>query len=778
MARLDAKLDSLLVRKSLYEQDPQEAANYVDPDRLIPVYVQFTGEPEPLHEVGFSPRDIYGQIAFGIVNVEVLERLSQLSSVVSIQEPSEDVIQLDDSIPEIKADDVWSRTGDNFSGYTGRGVIVGVIDTGIDFRHPNFIAADGETSRILQIWDQTLQPEGSESSPPAITGSFAATLGYGVVYSKDDIEDAIKLEAPPKPVRHIDKDGHGTHVAGIAAGDGSQDSRCHGAYTYTGVAPEADIIAVRLFGLTDGDRGEDQDPPADPPLSIPGSGVQDALRFIFEEARKASKPVVINCSFGRFTHRMDGSSAQAQDVNTLLTSNPQGRAVVWAAGNDGNADFHATGTVPGSSGTFELEFEIYGSDSKEREIAVVYSGSNLDVEVTSPVDGANGTVSWVSPGANGQSNTANGTIDGGTAGLVTVNNTQDLIYVTITPPKHPASDGGGNGHNVAGDDWKITLRNTAATPTQFDAFCIGGSSHDFRSPRFENHTSVDTTLTHQATGETTITVGSYKIDDQLAKSSGRGPTLDGRTKPELCAPGVDIMSAASVSSHEGHCHFCCCECCRSWYTGMGGTSMAAPHVTGAVALMLNKNPNLTHVQIKAQLAAEAGDAPTDAPPDDTTGWGAGRLDAKETVDALATVNAPEARVAAPEEPIETPLLERFLETAYGRAYYELVETYSREVFELINTNKRVATVWHRNRGPTWTRIAMSAFFNPELKIPLTVAGKDFRGCVDRFAAMLKRYASPALRTELDRCEPKLDLLREDMTILDLISVVGNEPLDA
>ncbi len=788
MAKLDVELDSLLVNKSLHEKHPGEAAYFVDPGMLIHVSIEFSGDIAQLEAAGFVAKDVYGTIAYGTINVETLEKLDKLPSVISIQKQLDNVLQLDKSIPDVKANNIWSRSGASFSGYTGRGVIIGIIDTGIDFRHPNFIKPDG-TSRIMYIWDQTLSPTAGEASPVPITnGPFVASFGYGVQYYRDDITAALQTEHPQKPVRHRDEDGHGTHVAGIAAGNGRRAGGCHDAYHYIGVAPEADLVIVRLWGLTDGDRGEKQTPPANPPLSAPSPNlVQDALRYIFDIGRRLSlpglpTPVVINCSFGTYTEEMDGSSELCRHVNDLLNINTNGRSVVWAAGNDGDSGFHATGTVPASgSPPFELEFKIYDSDTETRRLAIVYSGSNLEVQVTSPVGGANGTVSWVSLNADGSSTTANGTIASGTAGSVTVTNRANRIGIRITPPTSgtPAVKGN-NVANTETANWKIQLRNTQATPTAFNAFCLYGSSHDRKSPKFLNHTTSNTTLTHQATGEQCVSVGSYPVGGQLAPSSARGPTLDSRTKPDLCAPGVDITSTGIATDRAGDLANCCCECCQDWYVGKSGTSMAAPHITGAIALMLHKNPNLSHTQIKTLLTANADGRPGDAPPPDVFGWGSGKLSVMNSVNPIPVVNPPIPIVISPTEAspaeLRQPLLEQFLNTDFGQIYYDLAQKYFREIYALINTNKRVATAWHRSKGPVWTRIALNAFYNHDFKIPLTADGLHITESVDRFLAMLKRYASLELQSDLEACKPYIHLLQEGMTLSELAMVVGNQPL--
>lgn len=783
MAWLDPKIEGLLARKKLQERHPNDEAYFFDASLTLHIAVQFEGDIASLHTSGFEPTQITGQMAFGSPNINVVEKLADIPTVTSIESQVRNVIQLSDSVPDIAANNIWTRVGDNFNGYTGRGVIVGIIDTGINFGHENFKNPDG-TTRIISIWDQTINapvnpPQGGETAPTAITtGPFQTPLGYGVEYSANQINDTINNSSPAIRVRHKDDDGHGTHVAGIAAGNGKQPGGCHGAYHYIGVAPEAELVIVRLWGLSDGDRGEKMNPPASPAVTAPGSNlVGDALNYIFNKGIVESKPVVINCSFGFFGDRMDGSDGTSTTVNTLLTANPAGRAVVWAAGNDGNRNFHATGSVP-ASGQLQLRFKIYPSDSEVRQIRILYSGSNLQPQIISPVGGANGTVAWVTQAASPvSSNTANGA-----NGSVTVTNVPNRITITIdpdraSPPAAAQSPPRTNTPNTGSNDWQILLRDTAATATTIDAFCIGGSSHDRKSPKFLNNTTTNSTLTQQASGRDCITVGSHIIGGQLVASSGRGPTTDTppRTKPELTAPGDDI---SSTGIPEDICANCCCQCCRDYYVSKGGTSMAAPHIAGTVALMLHKNPNLPHTQIKTLLTANVGATPPgDAPPSDLPGWGAGRVSAMNSVNVTAVVNPPDAFVAPTATEMAEPIiLQRFRDTKFGELYYKLGLKYSREILNLINTNKRVATRWHRSKGPIWVRHALTAFNNPNKEIPLQVHGTGIAESAYSFAEILKVHGSQDLREDLERCLQHIRLFKDGMTLNEMMNLLGSQPL--
>src|SRR5262249_30562074 len=162
---------------------------------------------------------------------------------------------------------------------------------------------------------------------------------------------------------------------GIAAGDGSQNGHCHGTYRYVGVATEADLMVVRMWGLTNGDTNQ----PA-----TPNAVMVDAIRYLLNEARLASKPLVINLSVGRFTDKMNGTGANSQAIDTLLRRNTVGRAIVFSAGNSGDDGFHAAATVPtGAANTVRLSFGVFRDDAKTRTLVVLYNGANLQVRVTS-----------------------------------------------------------------------------------------------------------------------------------------------------------------------------------------------------------------------------------------------------------------------------------------------------------------------------------------------------------------------------------------------------------
>ncbi len=772
MHKLDPEITHYLSLLEQLKSDDEalrhNAEQLVDLEKPINVAIVFEGDIEDLRDVGYEPGSTRKNITYGICRWSDLKELAEHPNVIKIEKQRKVVPQLDNSVPDIKADQIWSRSGNNFSGYTGEGTIVGIIDTGIDFRHGSFRNADG-TTRILRIWDQTLNTSGhpGEAVPSAIPGNTIGPypLGYGVEYTEAQINDTLTQTSPSVPVRHRDEHGHGTHVAGIAAGNGKQPGGCRGEYNYIGVAPKAEIIAVRLFGLTASDSD----------LTAPSttSRVMDALAYIFQQANNFGKPATVNCSFGSFTDEMDGSSILCQNMNNLLIDNYTGFSIVFAAGNEGNSKFHATATVP-AGGIVGLIFQLSPDDGKTRQISVLYPGNDLRARFTSPSDK---TIPWTTSGNENNNNNANGT-----SGVVTLSNKKDgndRILLTIVPPS--------GGNNLSGD-WILELSNTGASPTDINAFCLYGSTHDRKSPYFLDHTTVQATLSVQATASEVVSVGSYKVSDgELATSSGRGPTLDGRKKPEITAPGVGIWSAAIESARNDDpgdaCVACCCECCQDFYVTKSGTSMAAPHVAGAIALIMQKNDALNYLTIKNLLEDNAQAIPSGASEDDRAGWGEGKLDAKASVDATTAAPGSTPSSGGGATPIVTHqpdpvgvLRDTVLNSPRGMAYNRLFKEHVEEIRYLVNTNKKVATVWHRNRGPAWFRVGLQSVYYPDRPLPEELDGASLSKGIWKMFAILKRFGTQDLVKTLNSIETDLKKIRDGMTINQFVHLVTGESL--
>lgn len=742
-------------KESRTVKSPGEAGLESVSGEEVTFFLQYRDSLEPLKALGLEVISESGSVVVGKISIGLLEQLAEHPNVILIEKPPPPSIGLDKSIPDIRANLVWSRSGDTWSGRTGKNVIVGVIDTGIDFVHKTFRKADN-TTRILHIWDQTLTAQGGDSVPGPIAHPTLGTvnLGYGVEYDRNAIRDALANAHPETIVRHKDTNGHGTHVAGISVGDGSQSDSCCGAYTYVGVAPEADLIVVRMRGLTAGDP------------ATTGSEVVDAIRYILNRAGGA--PVAINLSIYRNNGRRDIRGSNEVSIDHILNAFPTGLAIIFIAGNEGDSNRHATGNVPSGNHT-DLKFNMSGSDALL--VDAHYTGSNLRAAVQPPGGAMSAFVT------NGNTQTFASINNGGS---VTISNDNGDIWVNFTPPQ----TNGKNGLNKSGE-WILRLEDTAATATDFHAwstlktgptFVAGGGITVPKS----------TTVSPYAVADNVIVVGAYATEGsrngELADFSSRGPLLrfppadDRNIRPHLSAPGVAITSAATEKRGG-----CCCDCCYDFYVDFNGTSQAAPHVTGAVALMLEKNPTLSFTQIRDFLKSTARPVNGQVLPNNDWGWG--KLDVKAAVDAVPDPpGAPRSPAPPPAEPAvavhfsapASPLLslrDEFFSVPKGRFYTDLVNRHFSEVHTLINTNKRVATVWHRNGGPALIRMGMQAAYQQEEPLPVEIAGIRLSDRLNRIADILKRYGSDTLTLDIDEhVRNWISVVGEGLSVRQLLEV--------
>ena len=499
------------------------------------------------------------------------------------------------------------------TGYDGAGVVIGVIDWGCDFTLDDF--RDDAGSRIEFLWDQSLQPQPGEHSPVG--------FGYGVEYNKAAINRALRTPTPFEVVRHTpDPSSHGTHVLGVAAGNGRSSDHEYPADRFVGVAPAASLVFVQparskaAEALTDSTR------------------VVDAVSYIFEKARALRRPCVVNLSLSQNGGSHDGESLVERIIDQFLEE--PGRAFVVVAGNEHVWRGHASGTVAagaprvlhwkvggglGPDGTVQPE----GPDRTANEMEIWYSSEDrFRVTVADP----SGTVVGELEPDDAPLDRA---LDDGNQVFIdserfTALSGDARIFIEL----HPGTSGK---KEVRGGVWTVTLEPAGEVRNgRFHAWI----ERDRRSPA-NNYADQSYFAAADATAEATvgtpgtarrsICVASYDHRAAAAvphPASGRGPTRDGRRKPDVAAPGVAIVSSAALGGRPA------APGARPVRVAMTGTSMAAPHVAGVVALLLEKNPRLTAAQIVRILAASA--RPVEG--GDPAAWGAGRLDARQALDLV------------------------------------------------------------------------------------------------------------------------------------------------
>ncbi len=616
--KLDATLSGVakngVSKPALVRFEPGIAEPFVE------TILRFEGTLDAVKAQGARVRSVMGDIATVDIPASKVAAVAALPGVKSIEASRPQPLRLDRSVPAARADTLRVGTPPSWTAGTGRNVIVGVIDSGIDFRHQDFRNGDG-TTRILAIWDQSAT--GASGSPPA-------GYSYGGECTPAMINAAIGGDAGACTQK--DTDGHGTHVAGTAAGNGQATGNGQIGYRMIGMAPSADLLVANGNG---------------------NAQVLDAIAWMKAKAAAVGRPLVINMSFGSYFGARDGTSNYEQGMSNLAGP---GVILVAAAGNEATAPIRAFGTITqGASVT--VGFNVPGN-SKGGELEIWYPGTDAyGVNVQGPGCEATATVN---PGENpGTVATACGAVEFASTGPQ-ANNDDRQIKVSI---------GSTSAAPLVTGAWKITLVGTVVAGGSHAFSIINGE--DVTGFTFTDHIAPLTTeiLTDTSSSRRVIAVASYNTRtswnsvngpssdtssgavSDISNFSSRGPRRSCSNpakcpaimKPEITAPGSKVMSAltadkaspAAPSTIEAD----------GVHYGSDGTSMATPHVTGAVALMLQQDPTMTPEVVKQRLFttiqtnAFSTSLPTfnAATPDMPAGpnytWGYGILDAAAAVKA-------------------------------------------------------------------------------------------------------------------------------------------------
>ncbi|MGZ3429403.1 MAG: S8 family serine peptidase, partial [Polyangia bacterium] len=330
------------------------------------VTVRVPGGAARLRQAGFDARLLAGDIAELRATAGELRRLLALPDVVTVEERRILRPLLDASGPAIRAPQARAETG-----LDGNGALVAIVDTGIDFRHADLRRADG-SSRIVAILDYMNARGGLHPELPDYNG--------GAVWLASDIDATLAAEAggttAASPVNELDSNGHGTHVAGIAAANGLATGKGFPAGRYVGVAPGAGIVAIQ------GTHGD---------ATFTDSDVIAGCRFAVDEGKRLGRPVVANLSLGSNAGPHDGSSDLEVALEQLFPPAEPGRALVIAAGNEGGRDQHAGAWALDGSVTVPLALASSTQPDAQLAFEVWHTGS-VKISVISPAGHHYGTV--------------------------------------------------------------------------------------------------------------------------------------------------------------------------------------------------------------------------------------------------------------------------------------------------------------------------------------------------------------------------------------------------
>jgi subtilisin family serine protease len=557
---------------------------------------------------GGSVSTVAGDIVVATLPLEAIRSVAEGSGIRAVQASTRRFPMLNVSHLEVKADKVHSGVSLP-QAYRGGGVVAGILDTGIDWQHPDF-KTSSISSRIRYLWDVS-----GSTNPPS-------EFLYGREYTKSQIDAGQCFERDGNG-----GNGHGTHVAATVAGN------ARALAGYTGIAPEADIIFVKGIRDSESNGGFRDD------------DVVNGCDFIFKRAQTLGEPAVINLSLGGHYGPHDGSSNYEQALTNLTGP---GKIIVAAAGNEAGSPHHLRYTTGGDVvDSARQTFWVIPSGSSAGVVDLWYQSGSMMVGLAAYDHSLNfiGYTTPVSPG--NKIENLPFTVNTTTYGYVTVDAT------VTSDPNNGAHrvlfvvDSNGGAVDIGQVYWVVYTYGSGT----LDAWVVtGGNFTTDSNPSMlimpgDNVRCVGMPST--ALG--LISIGSYVTKNQwvdidgvtrlqggnpsigaISTFSNIGPSRDGRIKPDLAAPGEVIVSALSSFLTIGAGVDRPNILLGGQHQKMQGTSMASPHVAGAVALLLDAAPSLTPDSARSILKLTArADAGTGAVPNNI--FGAGRLDVHEAV---------------------------------------------------------------------------------------------------------------------------------------------------
>lgn len=429
----------------------------------------------------------------------------------------------------------------------GAGVIVGFVDTGINYTDSLFRNVDGST-RIIGIWDQTNNSDNSNNIENETAKPFSAFSAlYGTQYTAEEINLALNSDNPASIVPTRDENGHGTFLASIAAGN--RDERAG----FSGAAPQASIAMVKLkpakqylrdfYLIQDGAEAYQE------------NDIMMGVSYLYFLARKYSMPLVVCIPLGTNMGSHMGMSRLGQYLNQVSLSN--GSAVITAAGNETGARHHFRAVMDADTdeviaelrvGEREAGFsmELWAENMGAYTVGFISPTGEVAREISVPLRGEN-TVSFL------------------------LEQTQITVYTQIADVSSGSQFIFMRFKNPMSGIWRILIRNSLDIRETFHIWLpVRGFISDetyFLRP------DPDTTITDPGNARYPITVTAYDhTKNSIYIHASRGYSLSGRIKPDLAAPGVNILGA-SVSGRR--------------LTRMSGTSVSAAHLAGAAAILLN-----------------------------------------------------------------------------------------------------------------------------------------------------------------------------------------------
>jgi len=539
------------------------------------------------------------------VPVQNIEKIAMLPEVRNIQVGIPVHPKMDKARIATNVNQVQSGTNLPFP-FSGKHIVVGIIDSGIEYGHINFYDSTGTTLRIKRVWDQNIT-----GTPPAgFTSGNEYTTSASILAAKFDNRTET----------------HGTHVTGIACGSDKQNGNI-----YYGVATGADIALVS-YNINDS--------------TTDNVSISEGVKYLYNYATSINEPCVVNMSLGSQIGPHDGTSAFDQVCDALQG---KGRLLVGASGNEGSDSMHISQTFSPSNPTLKTFFtyyktnqliglsDIWGDTNKTFSIRVVVYNTITGTEIyTTPVFDA----------ATSFNNTFTLTATNGAVGSIQIFTERNAV--NNKPNAFVGSDmtsiktGNSIGIIITAQDGTVH-----AWADDYYSYFISNNLNGWSNGNSDNSVSEI-----GGTGKKIISVGAYvskstftntlgqsfrsnEVTDHIASFSSTGPTIDGRIKPDITAPGSLIVSSYSsaIISDPNYSKYIIKKNIVNgtpyYYGQLQGTSMATPMVTGILATWLEAKNDLSPDEVRTVLQQTSiTDSFTGTiPSQGSNTWGAGKIDA-------------------------------------------------------------------------------------------------------------------------------------------------------
>lgn len=585
-SKLSTNLTARLQRPASARQMHRAAAEEAETFRATLISTDVEATLTALEQLGIKGTHIGADILTATLPFAQLDAVAAIPSLKNIELGAPVETKLSRSRQDTKmnivhnANPKYNALGRSFS---GKDVVVGIVDTGFEYGHAAFYDKDGNF-RVKRVWDQT-----------AKYGRTPGQFDYGTEYR-------TQTEILEAKCDNVTAGTHGTHVLGCAAGGDMTVEEY-------GMAKEADLVIVAVDAV-----------------NLATSNVVDGVKYIFDYATSVGKPAVVNLSLGSHYGPHDGTSSCDKAIEAMTGP---GRIVVGACGNEGDYKLHISKTFTAEEPSFKT---TYGFSSTEymNNLIDVWGDEGKDYQVQLVIaNNLKGQITWQSEPVSSRANQP-----------VTIELTSAQHGVTGYVVLTPKADNSNGRENIY-IETHLTSKNgnlnmglvfSGAPGTTVHAWnCTG---NDFVSNNRSGWTEGDTDYTIDevgGTGRATISVGAYQLrgiftnvsDEEwvdpaftgtvgeMGYFSSKGPSLDGRAKPDVSAPGVCICSAVS-KLYYGSDYRYSMEALSAgpdndlyYYFPMTGTSMAAPIVTGIIGCWLEANPTLTPDNIKEILRQTA-----------------------------------------------------------------------------------------------------------------------------------------------------------------------------